>query len=205
MSQDRLPPKHIAEARALEDAYLRHWDPILQSGFHGGPGRWRSERGPILQAIDRDGDLLDVGCANGYLLECLVSWAAGLGFKLIPYGVDIGPRLIAEARRRMPAFASHFWVAEAWEWQPPRRFRYVYALADIVPFELVGRYARKLLEIWVEPRGRLIVGHYGSRSRRTRPWPVAELLRQEGLTIAGAAEGGYPPLTAFAWMDQLPT
>ena len=61
--------------RALEDAYLRSDDPIRQSGFGGGAERWRAERSPILEAVDGDGDLLDIGCANGYLAECLVEWA----------------------------------------------------------------------------------------------------------------------------------
>jgi hypothetical protein len=30
------------------------------------------EREPILTAIDSGGDILDIGCANGYLLECLM-------------------------------------------------------------------------------------------------------------------------------------
>jgi SAM-dependent methyltransferase len=145
---------------------------------------------------------MDVGCANGYLLECLVGWAAERGVRLVPYGVDIGPRLIAEARRRLPDFASHFWVGEAWSWRPPRRFRYVYSLADCVPEELVGRYARRLLERTVEPGGRLILGSYGSRSRGAPPWPIKDMLRDAGLVMAGSSAGGYPPVTVFAWVDR---
>ena len=32
------------------------------------------------------------------------------------------------AKQRLPQYASHFWVANAWEWLPPRQFRYVYSL-----------------------------------------------------------------------------
>ena len=59
---------------ALEAAYLKEDDPIRQSGFRRGADRWRAERGPILDAIETDEDLLDIGCANGYLLERLVKW-----------------------------------------------------------------------------------------------------------------------------------
>ena len=34
---------------------------------------WRARRGHLCQAVDRDGSLLDVGCANGHLLEHLVA------------------------------------------------------------------------------------------------------------------------------------
>ena len=61
-----LPDEFLDQVRFLEEANLAETDPILQSGFHGGPERWRSERGPILRALDRDGDLLDVaGSAVG--------------------------------------------------------------------------------------------------------------------------------------------
>ncbi len=66
-----LPPAFLHELTALDDSYLRRSDPIEQSGFHGGPARWRAEREPILDAIPTDGDLLDVGCANGYLGKVL--------------------------------------------------------------------------------------------------------------------------------------
>ena len=69
-----LPRAFLQNLRTLEAAYLKEDDPIRQSGFSGGAQRWRSERGPILEAIDVDGELLDIGCANGYLLECLVRW-----------------------------------------------------------------------------------------------------------------------------------
>ncbi len=69
-----LPRDFVRRIESLEEAYLRSDDPIRQSGFGGGAERWRAERGPILEAVEGDGDLLDIGCANGYLLECLVAW-----------------------------------------------------------------------------------------------------------------------------------
>src|ERR671937_40228 len=66
-----LPPSFLQHLAHLEAAYLRETDPIRQSGFSGGAERWRAERSPILLAIPESGTVLDVGCANGYLLECL--------------------------------------------------------------------------------------------------------------------------------------
>ena len=188
--------------RVLEEGYLQHTDPIKQSGFGGGPARWRAERGPILEAIDRDGDLLDVGCANGYLLECLVAWAKERGRALVPYGVDFSERFVELTRERHPAHASHFWVANAWDWTPPRRFRFVYALLDSVPAELMGAYATRLIDRAVERGGRLIVGHYGSRHRQEQPIEVKAILESARLKVSGTATGGDPATTRFAWTDR---
>ena len=196
-----LPPEFLARVRALEDAYLASDDPIEQSGFHGGPIRWRAEREPILDAVEGDGSFLDVGCANGYLLECLMRWAGEREHRMEPFGVDIGPRLIEAARERLPQFVANFWVADASDWRPPRRFRYVYTLADCVPASSLREYVFRLLERAVQPGGRLIVGSYGSRSRAEPPLDIAGVLESFGLEGAGRASGGDPPITAFAWVD----
>jgi hypothetical protein len=201
MSSD-LPSTFLAEVASLEDAYLSHDDPIRQSGFGGGAERWRVERGPILKAVTGDGDLLDIGCANGYLAECLVGWAGERGTRPTPHGIDLGMRSIAEAQRCLPQFAANFHVANDWDWRPGRRFRYVYSLSDCVPPEMLGEYAGRLLDRLVEPDGRLIVGSYGSRSRATPAPPIAAMLASYGYAVAGQTTGGQPPVTAFAWIDR---
>ena len=109
MSEIRpLPEDFLQALHALEDSYLAEIDPIRQSGFGGGPERWRAERRLILEAVDTDGDLLDIGCANGYLLQCLVDWARARGIRLKPFGLDQGARLIDLARQRFPEFPDHF-------------------------------------------------------------------------------------------------
>lgn len=198
-----LPPDFLDRARALAPAYLQSDDPIRQSGFGGGPERWRAERSPILEAIESDGEILDLGCANGYLLECLVAWGAERGLALTPFGVDIGPRLIAEAKRRLPEYAGNFQAANAWDWRPPRRFRYVYTLYDNVPEDLLALYVQRLLDRVVEPGGRLIVGAYGSRSRGTPPFAIAEFLANAGYRPAGQTIAGDPPIVEFAWLDNI--
>ncbi len=201
MSRD-LPPAFLAQVASLEDAYLSNVDPIRQSGFGGGAERWHAERGPILEAVTGDGDLLDIGCASGYLAECLVVWAGERRIRLTPHGIDLGMRLIAEAQQRLPQFAANFHVANGWDWRPGRRFRYVYSLSDCVPPEMLGEYASRLLDRVVEPGGRLIVGSYGSRSRATPALPIAETLASYGYAVAGQTTGGEPPVTAFAWIDR---
>jgi SAM-dependent methyltransferase len=200
-TEARLPDSFLRELAALEAAYLTETDPIRQSGFGGGPARWRAEREPMLNAVDADGDFLDIGCANGYLLECLMAWSQERGITLTPFGLDQGARLIALARQRFPAFADHFFVGNAWDWNPPRQFRYVYTLYDCVPEEYLGAYLGRVQRRVVMPGGRLIVGAYGSRSRSIPPFDVAGFLRALGWEVAGTAMGGDPPVTVFAWVD----
>ena len=199
---DSLPQEFLAYIRDLERHYLMNEDPIKQSGFYGGAERWRQERGSILEAVDRDGDFLDAACANGYLLECLVQWGREKGIALTPYGLDIGPGLIALARKRLPAFADHFWVGNSWTWEPPRKFRYVYTLHDCVPESLLGEYARRLLSRCVADGGRLIIGAYVSKSEGKPARDLAPALQESGLAVAGSASYGELPITRIVWVDK---
>ena len=83
-----LPVAFLDHLRALEASYVRETDPVRQSGFDGGHKRWHMARALILNAVSDDGDFLDIGCANGYLLECLVTWGQERHVRLTPYGVD---------------------------------------------------------------------------------------------------------------------
>lgn len=199
---ESLPADFLAELTLQERAYLSYEDPIAQSGFKAGPHRWRAEREPILAAVTRGGTLLDVGCANGYLAMSLQGWAAERGLDLVPYGVDIGPDLVAAAGRRHPDHADHFFVGNAWDWDPPFAFDYVYALYDCVPLAHLGALAGRLLAKAVKPGGRLIVGAYGSRSRGLEPLDIGGTLRRLGYAVAGEAIGGDPVVTRFAWIDR---
>ncbi len=187
---------------ALEPAYLRFADPIKQSGFSGGRERWIQERSPLVEAVDDSGDFLDVGCANGLLTEDVVDWTAARGLEVIPHGVDLGPGLVRLAQRRLPNFSANFHVADAWTWDPPRKWTYVYALLDLSPAELRCQWLSRLCR-WVEPRGRLIIGSYCGRGTNQRapsdPVDVAEVLKLCGLEVSGSSDGGDPAVTRFAW------
>jgi SAM-dependent methyltransferase len=197
-----LPAEYLRKLLALEKAYLAHDDPVRQSGFSGGAKRWKKERGIILDAVAKDGSFLDIGCANGYLLECLVEWAKQKGVTLTPYGVDLGARLVELAKRRFPQYASHFWVANAWDWRPPRKFSYVYALHDCVPEGYLIPWVRRLLAHCVEPGGTLIVGAYGSYSENSPARDVARELTARGFSVSGSAAVGELPVSAIAWIKQ---
>ena len=200
----KLPEAHLASIRILEPAYLAKNDPIKQSGFSGGAERWRAERSPLLEGVDGDGDFLDLGCANGFLLESVVKWASERGIALVPYGVDLNPRLLHEATRRFDSISHHFWVANAWGWLPPRRFRWIYAIWDLVPIAMLPDLARHLLTQAVSQDGALIFGAYGSKSDDTPSVDIAQVLRNADIPVSGEACGGElprgGPVTRFAWI-----
>ncbi|MBN2566305.1 MAG: methyltransferase domain-containing protein [Candidatus Eisenbacteria bacterium] len=202
MAERQLPREFTEMLDGLERSYLAETDPIRASGFGGGAERWRSEREPILDAVTTDGDILDVGCANGYLLECLVRWGRERGLRLVPHGVDRSAGLVERARVRLPRFAGNLHVGDAWSWAPPRTYEYVYALYDCVPLEYLAEYLRRLFGQAVADGGRLIVGAYGSRSRGLDPYDVASFLESNGWKVSGRSVGGSPPVSLFAWTDR---
>jgi SAM-dependent methyltransferase len=195
-----LPVAFLDRLRALEAQYVRETDPVRQSGFGGGHARWRTERELILDAVPDSGDFLDVGCANGYLLECLVRWGHTRQVRLTPYGVDYSAALIALAQQRLPRYASHLWVANAWEWTAPRTFRYVYSVYDCVPAERLPEYIRRLVRRAVEPGGTLIIGAYGSSSKQQAARDIAQDIAAAGFRVAGSSSRGALPVARVAWL-----
>ncbi|MCL2548766.1 MAG: class I SAM-dependent methyltransferase [Symbiobacteriaceae bacterium] len=51
--------------------------------------RYRFSQMILLEAVHKDGTFLDVGCANGHLMEMLHKWGTGIGFDLQMYGLEI--------------------------------------------------------------------------------------------------------------------
>lgn len=198
----KLPSDFIKLLDSLEKSYLDEGDPIRQSGFGGGARRWEKERKPILEAIHADGDLLDIGCANGYLLECLIEWGRAKGLSLTPYGLDYSQKLIELAKERLPQFKDNFYSANAWEWRPDRKFKYAYTLYDCVPLDFLEEYIHRLLAFVVSPGGRLIIGAYGSRTQNKPPFDIKQFLESNNFPIAGSTVDGKPVVTSFVWIDK---
>jgi SAM-dependent methyltransferase len=176
-------------AAVITPAYLAGANPRAQSGSSAGEAGWAQARGLLAEAVERDGTCLDVGCASGYLMECLARWRRERGCVIEPYGLDIAPELAELARRRLPAWAGRIFTGNAIDWPPPRRFDYVRTGLEYVPprrqRDLV---ARRLGEV-VAPGGRLIIGVYSEERDATRAGPPEEArVAAWGFAVAGRVE-----------------
>lgn len=186
--------------RVLDRAYMAGDDPRAQSGFRGDAARWERARRVIVEAVDRHGTFLDIGCANGHLMESVVEWAATKGFSIEPYGVDFSPKLIALARRRLPQWSDRIFLANAFDWTPPMRFDYVRTELAYVPEVDRREFVNRLLARVVS--GRLIIAAYGGR--RLSPDDPSAALSTWGLAVRGSAEShdlDGTLLTRIAWID----
>ncbi len=173
----------------LEEAYLAGTNPRQQSGFGRDEADWECFRRPVVAPVERDGTYLDIGCANGLLMECVVRWAAEDGHAIEPYGLDISEKLAELARERLPQWSDRIFIGNALFWEPPMRFDYVRTELMYVPENRRREYAERLLERFVAPGGRLIVCSYGSsRPEKFRAEPLAEEITGWGLRVDGLHE-----------------
>jgi SAM-dependent methyltransferase len=177
----------------FDRAYLGETDPRAQSGFHGSPERWEAARRPVVEAIEREGTFLDVGCANGLLLESVAEWSP---FAVEPYGIDFAPGLVELARSRLPEWADRIWLADVRSWEPPFRFDFVHARVELRSFEPIVQLGR-----------RAIFSSDGSfrRADSPRAEQVADVLRSHGLTIAGELcrrSDEHLVELSVAWVDE---
>jgi SAM-dependent methyltransferase len=175
----------------ITPAYLAEDTPWGQSGCGGevDDTRWTYARELIADAIHKDGTFLDVGCASGYPMECLVPWATRRGFAIEPYGLDIAPELADLARRRLPHWADRIFIGNGLDWQPPMWFDFVRTGLEYVPIRRQRDLVAHLLREVVAPGGRLIIGIYGEERDETRTEPSEEArVAAWGLRIAGRAE-----------------
>jgi hypothetical protein len=187
--------------RTLERSYLRGQTPQEGSGFGGGVQAWRQARRHLTEAIRADGTFLDVGCANGLLMESVAAWCAERGLAVEPYGIDLAPRLVGLARRRLPHWADRIWLGNAIDWIPPdgQRFDYVQPQrrADLVRHHLAST---------IRPgTGRLLVSEYAATAAGgpTAAWTLQSLGFACGGQTSGGERPGRPPVPA-AWIDAPP-
>ena len=195
---------HARIGAVIGPAYLSATDPRAQSGFAGSPAEWESARRFLFAAIRRDGTFLDVGCANGLLLECAVRWLAEDGVTIEPFGLEILPELAALARQRLPNWADRIIIGNALDWMPHRRFDFVRTGLEYVPAPLRPQLLAHLLEDVVAPGGRLIVGAHSEPAGS--PPDLQSEVSDWGFTVAGAAEiphtKDYRVVRRAFWLDK---
>lgn len=146
-------------AAVITPAYLAATTPWSQSGRSGDAASWERARGLLADAM-RPGAFLDIGCASGYLMECMVRWCGAAGIVCEPYGLDIAPELAELARTRLPAWRDRIFTGNAMDWEPPRRFDVVRTGLEYVPDRRQRDFVARLLADVVAEGGRLIIGVY---------------------------------------------
>jgi SAM-dependent methyltransferase len=187
MNDQALSRWFEARKTLFETTYLAGTQPWQRSGVglhtpHSAHD-WEVLRRPIAECLTTSGTFLDIGCANGYLLECLLRWTRARGLLIIPYGLDFSEKLVALAQKLLPVYADHLFVSNAWEWSPPLTFDYVNTTLDYVPDALREAYVHRLLERYVQPGGSLLIAEYMGRTTGMPEIRTDEELRRLGFSI----------------------
>ncbi len=183
---------HAAVAALVVPAYLKAPTPQGGSGSTRDEAGWERARSLLADAVEPGQTFLDVGCANGLLMESIAAWAA-----VEPYGVEISPELADLARRRLPQWADRIWVGNALHWSPPHRFDVARTGLDYVP----RPQRRALVAHLLEPCARLIVGVFNEEHDENR---LEAEVAAWGFAVAGRAERPHPnPRLAYRafWID----
>jgi SAM-dependent methyltransferase len=177
--------------RELEGAYLQYDEPWRQSGFSGPEERWVKCRKPIADCIEQSGSFLDIGCANGYLLECILKWTAERNINIIPYGLDLSEKLAELAKQRLPKYQQNIYTGNGWLWNNPQRFDYVRTEVVYVPEQLQKQYIKKIIETYLADGGKLLLTEYRSRKDpANKPW-IDQTLKKWEINIAKQVSGFY--------------
>ena len=183
---------HAAVAALVVPAYLAAETAEAGSGSSRDHAGWERARSLLAEAVEPGQTFLDVGCANGLLMESMATWA-----RAEPYGLEISPELAEVARRRLPQWADRIWVGNAIDWKSPRRFDVVRTGIDYVP----APRRRHLVERMLSYSERLVIGVFNEeRDVRSLENEVAGW----GFTISGRSERLHPhPRLAYRafWID----
>jgi trans-aconitate methyltransferase len=183
--------------RVLHEAVVEFYladplNPYQQSGRSSGPERWEETRKILMHAVHRSGDFMDVGCANGLLLETMMAWAREAGVVLRPHGVDFVPELVELARGRFPYHRESFEVANAFFWSPNRQYDFIRTNLEYVPEQDWIPFVHRQ-HAAVAPGGRLIVCHY--RNVDEPEVDVGAILEQAGYSVRGRAQASGVSIT----------
>lgn len=126
---------------------------------------WRRARSFIASEIHRPGTVLDIGCANGFLLRCLKEWS---DHALTPFGIDSSAGRARDIARFFPSQGDHFarlpaeGLGEIDAQGLPGEFDFIYwAVWDNYAFDRQDRIdlLRRAYDS-VKDDGRLILGFY---------------------------------------------
>ena len=126
---------------------------------------WRRARSFIASEIHRPGAVLDIGCANGFLLRCLQEWSE---YPITPFGIDSSAGRAGDVARFFPSQRDHFArlpverMGEIDAHGLPAKYDFIYwAVWDNYGFDRQDRVdlLQRAFES-VKDDGRLILGFY---------------------------------------------
>ncbi|MDX2226621.1 MAG: class I SAM-dependent methyltransferase [Verrucomicrobiae bacterium] len=166
---------------ALARLYLSYEDPIRQSGFDGDYPLWREARELVVDAFDHDGRFLDVGCANGYLMESIHGWALDRSLFVEPFGLEISPALFKAAQRRYPKWKYQIFEGNVMTWLPTQKFDFIRTGLEYVPPGRETDLIQHIMKTLVNTGGRLILGPF----RVTEEEATAQVIHRAGFEMAG--------------------
>ncbi|MBM3242294.1 class I SAM-dependent methyltransferase [Candidatus Poribacteria bacterium] len=165
--QKALDAGRITEAQWFDNhkryftaAYLAADNPRAQSGYGGDEAGWCYSRGMIVEAVHKSGTFLDVGCANGHLIESLHQWLVGSRLKVEFSGLDISEELAELAKKRLPDWKDQIYIGNALYWIPQVKYDFVRTGLEYVPLGRQKDFIKHLLVNYVTRGGRLILGLY---------------------------------------------
>jgi SAM-dependent methyltransferase len=175
---------------------------------------WRTSRQFIADLINKPGTIIDIGCANGFLLRSLQEWS---DFELIPYGIDISELHIRQAKKLFfqtydqagHDLSGNFACASIEEaaWLGGHRLpaQYDFVYCTIAHTRTAYEEALKL----VRPGGRLICGFYGRNEYAVgSPGQLEEKqlllrrvarLKEQGCVFDGVVENPFGTGHIIAW------
>ncbi|MBL7131302.1 MAG: class I SAM-dependent methyltransferase [Candidatus Omnitrophica bacterium] len=128
---------------------------------------WIQQRFFISRAIHKDGTILDIGCANGLLLACLMRWC---NYEIVPFGIDNNEKRIKAAKLFLKLYTNNF-ICLKWQmldrltdYGLPKTFDFVYwSFGSEHKFNSAKEIQQlKMIYNKVARKGRLIVGFYTS-------------------------------------------
>ena len=189
MSQTQLKKWFSSLKEELETAYLKNEKPWERSGFYISENAWVACRKPIADCVEKSGSFLDIGCANGYLLECVLRWTAEKGLVAIPYGIDLSEKLVNLAKKRLPKYSENFCTGNGFFWKNPVKFDYIRTELVYVPDDYRQQYLGRIIALYLTEDGKLLVTQYRNRKESVEtPW-FDRILRGWGFNITGKISG----------------
>jgi len=127
--------------------------------------KWKEFRFFIVNEIDKPGTIIDIGCANGFLLHCLQEWS---DLRLIPYGIDKNAELVQQAKALFSDIPHNFRHCSVEDFCGkkidyfPSEFNYIYWNFPNRWKPQAKKYVFEQLRTHMSKKGKFIIGLYGT-------------------------------------------